>query len=102
MATIEHISEVMNKPQQLEMEPAVVKDLFNHGARSSQAHSGDSKLNFRQTQRHVPKEFSGNSGGMQRWLKSLWGTPAQMQGARVEDLVKKKSLPGDVLCSSSP
>ena len=48
--------------QQLDMEQVVVKDLFNHAARSSQSHSSDRKLSFRQDERHMPKEFSVKSG----------------------------------------
>ena len=53
----------MNKLQQPETEQAVTKDFFNHAARSSQSHSDDGKLNFRQAERYVPNQFSGKSGG---------------------------------------
>ena len=37
--------------------------LFNYAAPSSQSYSDDSNQNFRQAERHTPKEFSGKSGG---------------------------------------
>ena len=58
-----HHTEIVSKLQQLEIEQAVMKDLFNRAVRSSPPTSGDSKLNVRQAERHVPKEFSGKSGG---------------------------------------
>ena len=36
-----------------------MQDLFSHAVRSSQSRSGNRKLNFRQAERRVPKEFSG-------------------------------------------
>ena len=62
IATTEQITETANKLQHLQMEQAVMNDLFNHAVRSFPSHSGDSKLNFRQAERHMPKAFSGKSG----------------------------------------
>ena len=66
MATTEQATEVVNKRQQLVIEQAVMTDFFHHAARSSQCHSGDSKLNFRQAERHISKEFSGKEWMVRR------------------------------------
>ena len=69
MATVEQLNEVImkisdiaTKVQALDHEQGLMKDLFARAVRGGQEGGGaraDRKLNYREAERHMPKEFSG-------------------------------------------
>ena len=64
MATADQIAAILAKLQQLETEQATLKDLFLRATASvpaSGSSGGTAKLNFREAERQMPKEFSGKS-----------------------------------------
>ena len=63
MATIEQITEIVQKLTQLENEQVLLRDLF---ARAAAAHStgggaASGRLNFREAERHMPREYDGKN-----------------------------------------
>ena len=68
MATAEQLAQIVAKLQHLESEQVTMKDLFNRAIRATSGGAGGSKLNYREAERRMAKEFNGKGSGYAEYV----------------------------------